>query len=144
MASFADILNRPVSEVKAPPPFPVGSYLAVVDGQGEWGESRNARTKQIQFKAKLLQPQEDVDTEKLMEWKDATGDNVIGQQVYLTFYDPQPWRLADFLKHLGLEDMPVMEAIANAPGRQFLVTLRHRPSMDGQMIQHEVASTAAI
>lgn len=144
MPSFADIANKPVSEIKAPPALPVGMYLAMVDGPGEWGESRVAKTKQIQFKAKLLAPQPDVDQEKLMEWADATGEPVVGQVVYLVFYDPQPHRLTQFLTHLGLGDLILMEAINQAPGKQFYVTLRHEPTQDGTAIRHVVASTQAV
>lgn len=144
MPSFADIHGKKPEDIKAPPAFPFGHYIATVDGQPQHGQSSRARTKQIQFKAKLLQPLEDVDKDKLMAWKDDTGDSVMGQHVYLTFYDPQPWRLAEFLKNLGLGNVPFPECLAETPGRQFVVEIGHAPSMDGTRIIHEVRGTSAL
>jgi hypothetical protein len=144
MASFADILDKNVSDVKAPPPYPAGHYLAITEGVPVWGESSQQKTKQIVFKAKFLQVMDDVDKDKLMEWTDTTGGSILGQTVYLTFYDPQPHRLTEFLNHLGLGAMAVRQAIEESPGRQFVVTIRHRPSQDGTRIQAEVGGTAAV
>jgi hypothetical protein len=144
MPSFADVMNQKASEIKAPPPYPAGHYLAVTEGQPVWGKSSQQQTKQIQFKAKLLQSMPDVDADKLSDWRNQTGDSVMGQSVYLTFYDPQPWRLTEFLTNLGLGELPVSEALAEAPGRQFIVEIRHRPSQDGTRIQAEVGGTAAV
>lgn len=144
MASFADILDKNSNDVKAPPPYPAGSYLAITEGVPVWGQSSQQKTKQIQFKAKFLQAMDDVDKEKLAEWNETTGGSILGQNVYLTFYDPQPHRLTEFLRHLGLGDLPVRQGIEESPGRQFICTIRHRPSQDGTRIQAEVAGTAAV
>ena len=144
MPSFSDILDKTSSEVKAPPPYPAGNYLAIIEGVPVWGKSSQQQTKQIQFKAKFLQAMDDVDRDKLAEWADETGSTVLGQTVYLTFYDPQPWRLTEFLGHLGLGALPVRQGIEESPGRQFICTIRHRPSQDGTRIQAEVGGTAAV
>jgi hypothetical protein len=144
MASFADILDKNVSEVKAPPPYPAGNYLAITEGVPVWGNSSVQKTKQVQFKAKFLQVMDDVDKDKVAEWAETSGGSILGQNVYLTFYDPQPHRLTEFLTHLGLGNLPVRQAIEESPGRQFICTIRHRPSQDGTRIQAEVGGTAAV
>jgi hypothetical protein len=145
MPSFEDILNKTTSDVTAPPPYPAGTYLAVTEGVPVWGKSSVQQTKQIQFKAKLLQAMPDVNQEKLSEWAEQTGSPLIGSQsVYLTYYDPQPHRLTEFLSHLGLGSLTVREAIEESPGRQFIVTIRHRPSQDGTRIMAEVGGTASV
>src|SRR5260370_1354130 len=102
MPSFDKILtNTPIGDIKDPPPFPVGSYLSVTSDAGTWGKSRQKQTKQIQWKAKILQPRDDVDSQKLMEWKDATGESVSGQEFYPTFWEDV--RAAKFhLLHLSI------------------------------------------
>jgi len=141
---FEKILSStPLSDIKAPPPFPVGTYLAATEGLGEWGESRQKKTKQIQFKCKVLSPQSDVDQQKLMEWRDETGETVMGQEFYATFWDDV--RLKGFLIALGFSDsITGSEALAQAAGRQFLVVFRHVPSQDGKRIVHEVAEYKAV
>lgn len=141
MPSFADVMDTKVEDIKFAPPFPVGSYLAMTEGMPEWGKSSQKQSDQIQFKAKLLQALENVDKEKLAEWAEETGENVVGQQAFLTFYTPP--RLAEFLKNLGLGHLSQREAISESPGRRFIITFRHRPSQDGKRINHEVESTAA-
>jgi hypothetical protein len=143
MPSFNDILNTKVDEVKPPPPFPAGTYLAITEGLPEWGKSRNGIA-QIQFRTKLLQAMTDINHDALMEWRDVTGGEVVGQSLSLFFYDPMPWRLTEFLGHLGLGKLETKMALQESPGRQFLVTLKHSPTQDGRGLRHEVDKTAAV
>jgi hypothetical protein len=144
MPSFEKILSdTPIGDIKPNPPYPVGTYLAVTTNSGEWGESRQKRTKQLQWRFKLLQPRPDVDQEKLMEWKDATGETVAGQEDYITFYDDS--RAAKFLRDLGFDEtVKGPEAIARSGGRQFLVKYRHIPSQNGQFMVRDIAESAAV
>jgi hypothetical protein len=144
MPSFEKILtNTPIGNIKDPPPFPVGSYICVTSDAGTWGESRVKKTKQIAWRAKILQPHSDVDQQKLMEWKDETGESVSGQEIYPTFYSDS--RVAEFLRALGFEEsVPGPEAIANSAGRQFVATFRHEPSMDGKRIVATISGYAAV
>jgi len=144
MASFEKILsNTPLSDIKPLPAFPVGSYICVTADAGTWGESRQKKTKQIMWKAKVLQPRDDVDKQKLMEWKDDTGESVSGQEFYPTFWSD--FYLKEFLIALGFPDsISGPEAIANSAGRQFVVTFRHEPSQDGKRIVRTISGYAAV
>lgn len=139
MPSFEKILsNTPIGDIKDPPPFPPGTYLCVTTDSGAWGESARKKTKQYQWKAKILQPKEDVSQEKLMQWKDETSESVSGQEVFPTFYSDA--RLAEFLRALGFgDDVPGPVALAQSAGKQFLLEGRHEPSQDGKKMVFAIA-----
>lgn len=44
MADFTSILNKPMAETERPKPLPVGTYLCMVQGQPEFGESNQKKT----------------------------------------------------------------------------------------------------
>ncbi len=61
MPSFADVLNTKVSDIKSTPPWPVGTYLMVIEGMPEYIDN-NAKTKKgLAHKAKILQIMQDVE-----------------------------------------------------------------------------------
>lgn len=144
MPSFEKILSATsIGDIKPPPPKPVGTYLAVTLNSGEWGESTKKRTKQLQWKFKLLQPRDDVDQEKLMEWRDETGESVVGQEDVITVYTDLQAKV--FLKALGFDDdVSGGEAIAESCNRQFLVKYKHEPSQDGKFMVARVAETTPV
>jgi hypothetical protein len=143
MRSFSEIMDKKPEDVKPPPPFPAGTYLAIVDGIPEWGKSRN-QVEQLQVMTKLLQTMADVNKDALMTWRDETGEEVTGQPLSLYFYASAQWRLAEFLVHLGLGSIPTKMGLEEMPGRQFLVTLKHSPTQDGRSLRHEVDKTAPV
>jgi len=143
MASFEEILNKPGSEIKPPPAYPVGTYHCLVDGPPEAGKSSQKGTDFLRFKFKILSPQKDVDAQQAAE------SQVVGKTVNQEYYfpaDSDPWRLVELLHdHLGIENsIPLKEMIAQAPGKQVLVTLKHEASQDGKRVFHRVHSTAHV
>lgn len=148
MASFEDILNQPASAIKAPEAYPVGTYHALVDGPLEPGKSSQKQTDFLRAKFKILKPMGDVDAAKAAE------QQVIGKYIYNDYYitDGAAYRLKDFLVDgLGIElqngsgqEKSLKELIAEAPGQQVLVKLKHDISQDGKRVFHRVDSTAHV
>src|SRR5215471_10603156 len=137
MASFEEIMRRPASEFKPPEAFPVGTYHCLVDGPATPGKSSQKGTDYIRFKLKILKPYNGVDERAAMELQ------VVGKTLDLDFYitDGASYRLTDFLRDdlgidLGTRDF--IELIAEAPGKQLLVTLKHELSQDGKRTFHRV------
>lgn len=146
MPSFESILDRPASEIKPPPAYPVGTYHCLVDGPPVVGKSKN-QNDFFTFKFKVLKAMEDVNqqeaAEQQMVGKTFTNDT------YVTVgggADDQSWRLKEFLGHLGIEDAgkSLREMLAEAPGKQVLVKLKHQLSEDGKRVFHRVESTAHV
>lgn len=147
MANFQDVLNKPASAIEAPKPLPVGTYLAIVDGQPEFAKIGKDQTDCLNFKLKLLQAQPDVDPASLSETLNGASlaDKSITHRLFIT--EAAVWRLKQFLvDHLGIEEgtSTLGELIPQAMGRQVLVTLGHRASADGQQIFTDVKATAKV
>lgn len=149
MASFEDILNKPASELKAPPAFPVGTYHCVVDGPAEQGKSSKKQTDFLRFKFKIVRPQEDVNAEE------AQLAQVQGKTVTEDFYitDTAAYRVKEFLVDtLGIEpgeegspsEKTITQMLMEAPNKQLLVKLKHELSQDGKRVFHRVESTAKV
>lgn len=145
--NFQDILNKPSAEIEAPKPLPVGTYLALVDGQGEFKKIGKNNTDCVEFKMKLVQAGEDVDQQALLESLNGKALNerhIINRQ-FVT--EDAVWRLKKFL----VEDLQIEEGtkslgqlIPEAMGRQCYVTIGHRASDDGSQIYMEIKQTAKV
>jgi hypothetical protein len=142
MASFEEILNKPASEIKPPQAYPVGTYHSLIDGPPEPGKSSQKGTDYLRFKFKILSPMGDVDKAQ------ATEQQVVGKIISNDYYitDGATWRLTELLMDsLGLDgDKPIKELLAEAPGKQLLVKLKHEASPDGKRVFHRVDSTAHV
>lgn len=145
MPSFTDILNKPAASVEKPKPYPVGTYLCLVDGPAEPREVNDKPV--IDFKLKPLQAQPDVDQAALASMGGLGRPS--RHTIFLTSQDgtPAEWPLRRFLEeHLGIEcgSKTLMEMLAEAPGKQVYVTIKHTPSKDGTEIYANVAGTAKV
>lgn len=146
--SFQDILSKQASEVKKPPPYPVGTYLAQIEGPGKFDKIGKDQTDIIDFQAKLLQPGEDVDQASLADYQEKTGNPVAGKTARVRFFltEAAAWRLKDFLvETLGIPEVGSLgELIPQASGKQLYVTIKHAVSQDGQNVYSEIGSTAKV
>lgn len=146
MPSFQDVLNKPAADVKAPSPLPVGTYLCLVDGPGEFGKIGQKQTDCINWKLKPMQAQDDVNQADLATALNgaALQDKVIRHRSFIT--EESVWRLKQFLEHLGIEEgsKSLGEMIPEAQGKQVLATVGHRTSEDGTQVFQEVKATAKV
>lgn len=138
---FASILDKPVEEIEAPKPLPVGTYVAVVQGPPEHGKSAKKETPFVRFTYKILQAGEDVDTEELEAFGEL-GEKTMKDTYYLT--DEAGYRLKDTLANMGLElkDGQTMRALLDeTPGCQLGIYVKHEASDDGQKVYANIGST---
>jgi hypothetical protein len=142
MASFNDILNKPAAEIEAPKPHPAGTYLAIIDGPGEFTKMGKDQTDVLKVKFKLMQAGPDVDAEAL-----AAAES-LGKTITANYFltDAAIYRLKEMMEHAGLElgTKSVGQLIPELPGQQINIVIGHRPSADGQRIFAEVKATAAV
>src|SRR5882762_7394204 len=131
MANFTDILNKPAESIEKPKPRPPGTYLSIVNGPHKQKEVNDKPVISVSFKT--MQAQEDVDQTLLAE---AGGvGNTVTQDFFLTTNDgnDNSWGLLQFLEnHLGIEKAgkSLAQMLAEAPGKQVLVNLKHEIYMD--------------
>lgn len=141
MASFEEILNKPASDIKPPPAFPVGTYHCVVDGIPAHDKSSQKGTDYFRFKFKIVAPYKDVDPQAAAEAQ--VQGKIVDSDFYIT--EAAAWRLVEMLRdHLDIPETNLREMVAQAPNKQLLVTLRHETSQDGKRVFHRVASTAHV
>jgi len=143
MSNFADILNKQNDDIERPKPLPVGTYLGIVSGPPEIGPIGQKQTLAAKYSIKLLAPQADVDQSALMEMG-GIGERSVTHTLFLTA--DAAWRAKEFLEHCGVETSgkTLGESLAEAPGRQVMVKLKHRPSPDGTQLYTEIAATAQV
>lgn len=138
MANFQDILNKRVDAVERPKPHPMGTYLVLVEGAPKFSQVGENKRDVADFNLKILQPQPDVDPEEIEKSGGVNGKSVRAR-FFLT--DDAVWRLDAFLfEALGIETgKSRTQAIAEAPGKQVMVKIKHRPSEDGTQMYHEIS-----
>lgn len=125
MTSFTEILNTPFEDIKPPKPLPAGEYLGLVDGVPEITKRGKNDTDCIVFPIRLVQPV-NVDATALAEALDgkALTDIKLSHTVWVT--PESAWRMKAFLKdHLGIKATNGSQALAEAPGKQLMVTIGH-------------------
>jgi len=143
MPAFEEILNMRSADIKAPPAYPVGTYHCLIEGPAVKGQSSQKKTDQLTFKFKILSPMQDVDAAQAAE------QQIVGKIISTDYYitDAAVWRLKEMLvEHLGIEeeDKTFVQLLAEAPGKQLLVKLKHELSQDGKRVFHRVESTAHV
>jgi len=142
-ASFEEILNKPASEIKSPPAYPVGTYHCLVNGPLEHVKSSQKQTDGYRIKFKILSPREDVDQKTYTE-QALSGQDII-EDYWIT--EKSAWRLKELLTdHLGIDETnkKFLELLAEAPGKQVYVKLKHEVTQDGKRTRHVVESTARV
>lgn len=149
--NFGAILDRPSAEVERPKALPVGSYVALIQGQPRYGESSKKKTEQVEFDLKLLQAMDDVDEDDLREAltrKDGSTKTLGDIKMKVTYYltEDALWRLKDFLNHAQVEegDLSLRQRITEAPGHQVGIVIKHDPSDDGESVFAKVGRTMAV
>lgn len=144
MASFADILKTKASDVEAPKPIPVGTYQAVIDTNPKIDPEKGI----VEFQVKFLAAKEDVDPAALSDYGQINGATLRMTRWFLA-KDPEEQPRTDFgnkrffVDTLDIdENLSFGEMIAQAPGRQLLVTVSHAPSKDGTQMYANIKQTA--
>lgn len=151
--NFGSVLDRPSQAIERPRPLPAGHYIMVVKGQPKFDKSTQKKTEYAEYTMVPMQAMEDVDAEALADAltnkatgeKKALQDKTMRNTYYLT--DDAIWRLKEFLDHCGVDDgdgITLRQRVNAATGCQVLVTVRNRPSEDGQNMFAEIAGTAAV
>lgn len=149
--AFAAILDRPSGDIDRPSAAPPGEYVCVVQGQPRFDKSSKKQTEFVEFILKVLEAMDTVDEEALETFltkKDGTkkplGETTFRATYYLT--ESSTYRLVDFLDHCeaGEEDMSLRQRIAEAPGKQIVVSIKHEASDDGTTVYAKIGSTAAV
>ena len=130
MPNFSDILDQPASTIERPKPLPVGTYVAVVRGLPEFGESTKKKTPYARFTLEILQPEDDVDQEAI----EALG-GVVGKTIRNDYYLTEDafWRAKQFAEDCGVdtEGLTRGQMLEACNGAQVLITIRHEPAQDG-------------
>lgn len=151
MASMQDILNTPSKDIEFAPLLPVGTYLCIIDGTPAFAKIGKNQTDCVNFKAKPVQPQADVDQDalqKALTKKDGTiralGDVHFPVRQFIT--DDAAPRTKKFCEDCGAGDdsMSLGQRISMTPGCQVLISIKHRPSDDGTQLFYDAAGTAKV
>lgn len=144
--TFSNILDTQIGDAEQPKTAPAGQYICRV-GQHKRDKSTKKFTEYVEF---LLHPLEaaEVDEDALEEWL-TTKDGrkkLADQSFRATYYLTHEalYRLEKFLQACGLGDMSMKAAIPETLGKMLMVTIKHKPSDDGQRIFAVVDSVAPV
>lgn len=149
MANISDILNRPAENVEAPKPLPVGSYLCVIKGLPEQGESSKRKTPYLRFTYQITSPLADVDEDAIKEYEaisSGESSSIIGRTLTNDYYTTEAalFMLTDFLGHCGIDfsgGKSISAAIDETPNTEVVVVIKHEESNNGRWYAR-VARTA--
>jgi hypothetical protein len=154
-ATFSSILDAPASESVRPPALPAGTYLAVIKGLPQRGQSAKKKTDFIEYTLLAMGPYTnaegecDVDADELKAFEEVSGP-VKGKELKRTFYmtEKSAYRhkefLADDLRLDFPEDASHWAIAQQTGGTQVLVHMHQKPTDDGKGVYSEIASTAPV
>lgn len=140
-ASFKDILAKPIADIKAPPPVPMGTYDWRIKGH-EFGESAQKKTPYVRFTVAAIANGADVDTALL----ESIG-GIAECEMKLTFYisEDSAFRLREFLENdVGLNGPSLESLIPQATNNTFRGYVGQRTSEDGSKIFSEITKTMKV
>lgn len=147
MPNFEDILDRKVGEGEKPKPRPAGSYLAIIQGMPTKNEVGQDKHDVVDFRLRLLQPLDDVDRDALadhppiQEWSGVRDRHFVNSEQAIYYFE-------QFMKNvLDFEGISMKQALAQCPGKQYVVKMKQRPFINQQNeadIQFEVESRAHV
>lgn len=131
--NFTSILDKPAEMLEAPKPIPVGTYLALISGEGVMDKVGANQTDIVKYPVKLMAPQGDVDMAALQEalsMKDGTtktlADTKLTWDLWLTENSGHIVRdqLRDKLD-IDPTGKTLRQMLAEAVGKQMIVTIKH-------------------
>jgi len=144
--NFSSILDRPATEIEKPKPFPVGTYLTVIQGLPRYDKSAKKQTPFVEFTHKFVSALDDVDTDELQ----AMG-GIENKTIKNTYYETEDaaWRIKKFLEDCGFDDeleggRTMRECIEATPNVEVYITIRHEASQDGRSVFARINDTAKV
>lgn len=151
MASFADILDKPATEIDRPKPLPVGEYVWSIQGLPKFDKSKEKQTPYYEFSVKCISALDSVNEEDLQDWakkSDGTMRSLTDFVTRITFYitEDSLYRLQEFLVHCDAaeDDISTRQAIDNTPNHQFVGSITHTASKDGTSVYANIGKTAPV
>lgn len=147
MPNFEDILDKNIDDIEKPKPRPAGTYLAVVQGIPARNKIGQEEHDVIDFRLRLMSATSDVDSEALAdlppleEWAAVRDRHWVNSEGAI-------FHFGEFLKNvLDFSGVPVKQALASSPGKQYYVKMAVRPyvNREGQPdFNFEVESRAHV
>ncbi len=144
MTNFADILDEAPTEVKAPPVLPAGTYVAVIQGRPEYGQSEKKGTPFIGFTFRIIQAEDDVDSDELSAMG-GCENKTIKRKYWIT--EDSAFMLDQFHQDCGIDLKLPMSRRARSEecvNANIGIVVKHRASDDGQKVFAEVVRTLAV
>ena len=156
--TFESVLDRPSAEIdRTVKPLPVGSYVAIVQGQPRIDKSSKKQTEFSEYTMKLLEARDDVDEEALEDYltlADGSKKKLTDCTIKATFYHTEGsiGRLLTFLDHLdGLTpdeaaevDASPRQRMSEVAGKSCVIHVKHEPWQSGEGVSARVAGTSIV
>jgi hypothetical protein len=137
-----ELLNTPGDQIKPPPLLPVGTYLVGIVGQPEMITSTQKQTPGCAIKYKFWQARDDVDSDDLQAILAESGQTLNDVEMTDTFYFTEKSLFMFKQFYANALDIPESyspkQAMAEMPGKQLLIHIRHRPRQDGSGLYAEI------
>lgn len=149
---FSALLSRQSAAVERPKQLPIGNYIWSIKGLPRFDKSVKKGTPFVEFTCMPLEAQDDVDQDDLeaaLTRKDGTKKLLGDMTQRLTFYltEDALWRLKQFLvRDCQIEEgeKTLEQLINDSPGSQFMGTISHTPTDDGEGVYANIKSTAVV
>jgi hypothetical protein len=148
MVDFTSILSLKADGVEKPKPKPTGSYLAAIVGHPAQKEVKVQGEEKpiISFQCKVIAPGPDVSLSS--EDGDPSSWAPFRHDIWVDGPEGQ-YRLRAFLENtlgLAVKGKSFSELLAEVPGKQLMIVLKHRPYIDRDSgeaaIAAEIGTTA--
>ena len=145
MVDFTSILSKKAELTSKPKPKPIGTYLAAIVGHPNQKEVKVQGEDKpvISFSTKVLSPGPDV----VLSPEDGDVSSWAPFRYDIWVDGPEgEYRLRTFLENsigLSVKGKSYGELLAECPGRQLTIALRHRPYVDRNTGEAEIATEIA-
>lgn len=151
MPNMDSVLNTKATEIKRPPPIPVGTYTLQIFGRPNFVDmSRAQKTDYVDFQSKIMAVGDNVSEEDLAAYpggRQALMAHELKGRAGARFYlsEAAVPQLTEWLQEalgIDLEGKTLKEAIFEAPGHMVIAEIGQEPTQDGKGMQNRIASWA--
>jgi len=141
---FSKILSKQAEAIEKPKPLPIGTYICVNQALPTFTGVGKNETPCAEFSLKVIAPTEDVDTAELATYGEYKGKS-IRHRMFLT--EGTEFRTKEELVNaFGVSEAGknLGQMFNETINKQVMVTIKHRPSDNGEDMFAEVEKLAAV
>lgn len=152
MPSMESVLNQKASEIKRPPPVPVGTYTLQFHGRPTFVDmERQGKASYVDFQSKIMALSDEMSEEDIAAYPGGRaallGQDIKPRHGWCRFYltESSAVQLKEWIEdilQIDMEGKTLKEACFDVPGHMAIAEVQQTPTQDGKGMIAEIRGWA--